>query len=197
MGRHRNFVEEEILDKAIVLFQERGFASTSPEDLVKHLGLSRSSIYATFGDKRGLLVRALKHYHGLTVAALSKIVAENKDPRTGIEQIFEMSVQGCYHPGAPSGCFMVNSIIEFVPEDAGPLEFIQDSYKECRNALVYFLDMGVEKAPSYAKFDTSVIADYLINAISGMVVSAKAGMSEKDCRSMVKATLSFMPEIKI
>ncbi|MFP3594326.1 TetR/AcrR family transcriptional regulator [Chryseobacterium sp. SIMBA_038] len=190
MGRNKNFIEEEILDKAIVVFQERGFTATSPEELVKHLGLSRSSLYSTFGDKRALLIRSLNRYHELTGEALNKIKIDNIDPTQGIEQVFELAIQGCYHPGKPNGCFLVNSIIEFSPEDNGPLEIVQESYRECRDALVHFIEIRKNTSLSFKNIDVEITADYLINAISGMVVSAKAGMDEKACRLMVKKTLS-------
>jgi TetR/AcrR family transcriptional repressor of nem operon len=191
MGRNKNFIEEEILDKAIVVFQERGYTATSPEELVKHLGLSRSSLYSTFGDKRALLIRSLNRYHELTREALNKIKKDNTDSVQGIEQVFEMAIQGCYHPGKPSGCFLVNSIIEFNPVDNGPLQIVRESYQECRDALVHFINIGKNSISSFKNMDTEVTADYLMNAISGMVVSAKAGMDEKACRLMVKKTLSL------
>jgi len=36
------------------------------------------------------------------------------------------------------------------------------------------------------------LVDYLLNTISGMVISAKAGMEENACRRMVEQTLSFL-----
>jgi TetR/AcrR family transcriptional repressor of nem operon len=145
MGRNKNFIEEETLDKAIVLFQLQGYRSTTPEDLVNFLGLSRSSLYATFGDKRELLIKALKRYRQLTGDALKKIMEEHTEPIKGIEKIFDVSIEGCYHPGMPSGCFLVNSIIEFGPEDNDALAIVQDSYQDCRNALLYFIRLSEKK----------------------------------------------------
>jgi TetR/AcrR family transcriptional repressor of nem operon len=189
MGRNKNFIEEEALDKAIEVFQTQGFRATSPEELVKVMGLSRSSMYATFGDKQGLLLKALHRYRQLTGNSLDKIMAETTDPIDGIEKVFDLSVAGCYHPGAPSGCFLVNSIIEFGPEDADALKIVKDSYDDCRNALLHFIKLG-QKNKAFKKLDAETMADYLLNTISGMVVSAKAGLDESACRRVVQQTLS-------
>ncbi|MNK28401.1 HTH-type transcriptional repressor ComR [compost metagenome] len=191
MGRNRNFIEEEILDKAIVLFQEQGYNNTSPEQLVKVLGLSRSSLYSTFGDKRGLLMGALRRYQQLTAVALKNITSENMEPIEGVHRIFDVSIKGCYYPGMPGGCFLVNSIIEFGPEENGPLEIVQESYKDCRDALLHFLKLAKKSNPKYKDLDTGITADYLINAISGIAVSAKAGMDEPTCRRMADLNLSI------
>lgn len=191
MGRNKNFIEDETLDKAIVLFQLQGFRTTSPQELVKFLGLSRSSIYATFGDKRGLLIKALNRYRQLTKDSLEKIIEDNKDPVKGIEKIFDVSVAGCYHPGMPSGCFMVNSIIEFGPEDSDALQIVRDSYADCRNALLYFIKLAKKNVASFKELNVETTTDYLMNTISGIVVSAKAGLDEPACRRLVKQTLSI------
>jgi TetR/AcrR family transcriptional repressor of nem operon len=190
MGRNKNFIEEEALDKAIEVFQIQGFRATSPEELVKVMGLSRSSMYATFGDKQGLLLKALHRYRQLTRDSLDKIMTETSGPIDGIEKIFDLSVAGCYHPGAPSGCFLVNSIIEFGPEDADALKIVKDSYDDCRNALLHFITLGQKNKALSKKLDADTMADYLMNTISGMVVSAKAGLDESACRRVVQQTLS-------
>jgi len=194
MGRNRNFIEEEILDKAIMLFQQQGYSNTSPEQLVKALGLSRSSLYSTFGDKRGLLIRALRRYQQLTAEVLENIKSENVEPLEGISRIFDVSIKGCYYPGMPGGCFLVNSIIEFGPEDNGPLEIVQESYMDCRAALLHFLTSAKKNNPKYKSLITETAADYLINAISGIAVSAKAGMNESTCRRMAELNLSIFPK---
>ena len=48
MPRKKTFTIEFALDKAMELFWERGYQSTSMREIADHLGLSRSSIYATF-----------------------------------------------------------------------------------------------------------------------------------------------------
>jgi TetR/AcrR family transcriptional repressor of nem operon len=192
MGRTKNFIEEETLDKAIELFQLQGYRTTSPEELVKFLGISRSSMYATFGDKRGLLIKALNRYRQLTADSLEKITAESKGPVDGIERIFDISVEGCYHPGVPSGCFLVNSIIEFGPEDGEALQIIKDSYEDCRSALLHFVKMGKKNTPAFKNLNVQTTTDYLMNAITGIVVSAKVGMDELACRRLVKQTLSVL-----
>ncbi|CAM3441730.1 TetR/AcrR family transcriptional regulator [Sphingobacterium prati] len=192
MGRKKNFIEEDILDRSIVLFQQLGYHATSPEELVNHLKISRSSLYATFGDKRGLLIRALHRYSKLTTDALEQIRRNAKNPRDGISKIFDLAVKGCYHPGMPNGCFLVNSIIEFGPHDEQALQIIQQSYNDSRYAIFHFLEMLKNSSPSHSDLDVETITDYLVNTMSGMVVSTKAGMDEEACRKMIEQTLSIL-----
>ena len=59
MARQKEFDLEEVLDKAVALFRQRGYAATGVEDLVSYLGIGRGSLYATFGSKHGLYLAAL------------------------------------------------------------------------------------------------------------------------------------------
>ena len=61
MGRTKTFSVEAALDQAIVLFSQRGYSGASMQTISDRLGISRSSIYATFGDKLRLLEQPRVH----------------------------------------------------------------------------------------------------------------------------------------
>ena len=62
MSRPRTFDEDQVLEGAVDLFHERGFAGVSVPDIVDRLGICRQSLYAAFGDKRGLYLKALARW---------------------------------------------------------------------------------------------------------------------------------------
>ncbi|OUS31149.1 TetR family transcriptional regulator, partial ['Osedax' symbiont bacterium Rs2_46_30_T18] len=62
MARKKNFDPEAILLLAVELFWQKGYANTSLNDLVEHLGINRFSLYSTFGDKKNLYHQALNYY---------------------------------------------------------------------------------------------------------------------------------------
>ncbi|MFE5588533.1 helix-turn-helix domain-containing protein, partial [Kitasatospora sp. NPDC056531] len=59
MARTKEFDPDAALQAALELFWRRGYEATSMADLVEGLGIARASIYATFGSKRELYLRAL------------------------------------------------------------------------------------------------------------------------------------------
>ena len=62
MPRTKEFDEAEVLDRALELFRARGYQQTSFSDLTTELGVSRQSIYDTYGDKHALFHAALQNY---------------------------------------------------------------------------------------------------------------------------------------
>ena len=67
------------------LFWRKGYAATSVEDLVSALHLSRSSFYATFGDKRSLFLEALKLYSERVISRTARTLSEAPSTLTRID----------------------------------------------------------------------------------------------------------------
>ena len=70
MARQKEFDREEALDRAMAAFWSKGYAATSIEDLVAHMGIQRGSLYGTFGDKRRLFLAALDRYQRVVAREL-------------------------------------------------------------------------------------------------------------------------------
>src|SRR6201996_4241012 len=61
-GRPRSFDETWALEKATQVFWSKGYDGVTSDDLVAGMGVGRPSLYAVFGDKRTIFLRALKAY---------------------------------------------------------------------------------------------------------------------------------------
>ncbi|POX82816.1 TetR family transcriptional regulator [Mycobacterium kansasii] len=110
-GRPREFN----LDAATAALERalwsRGFRSTSVEQLAAEAGLSLSSLYAAFGSKQGVLAAALARYE----CEMSGILGELESGARGLPDIerFVDRVRAVLEtPASPTGCFMVNTMVE-------------------------------------------------------------------------------------
>lgn len=79
MPRPIQYELNDVLDRAMGVFWKLGYASCSMQVLVDATGLSRQSIYNTFGDKDGLFREVIKHYRALIQAQCSALHAEDAD----------------------------------------------------------------------------------------------------------------------
>src|SRR2546423_15055115 len=62
MGRHKQFVPEDVVDCVMDVFWNNGYAATSPRALADAAGIGVSSLYNAFGSKHDLFLRALRRY---------------------------------------------------------------------------------------------------------------------------------------
>ena len=65
MARPKAFDEDTALMRAMELFWEQGYAGASLTQLTASMGISRQSLYDTYGDKHGLFLKALDRYCAL------------------------------------------------------------------------------------------------------------------------------------
>ena len=114
MPRQKEFDEAEVLDQALELFRARGFKHTSFADLVDELGVSRQSLYDTYGDKQTLYQSALKRYLDSGIDRMRRKLADPAPVRTVLAALFEGMIDGQCANGSP-GCLMVNSMVELAP----------------------------------------------------------------------------------
>ncbi len=74
MGRHKEFCVEYALGRALEVFWRHGYEGASLTDLTAAMGITRPSLYATYGNKETLFRKALDlydaRYMGFAFAAL-------------------------------------------------------------------------------------------------------------------------------
>src|SRR5215469_9391091 len=87
MARPKTFNPDRALDKAMRLFWRSGYENTSLEALMKEMGIARQSLYDTFGDKRGLYMKALAHYRDQTNAEMQKMLQEIPSVQGGFRKL--------------------------------------------------------------------------------------------------------------
>lgn len=62
IGRPREFDADEALERAMRVFWEQGYEGASLSDLTAAMGITRTSMYAAFGNKEDLFRKVLARY---------------------------------------------------------------------------------------------------------------------------------------
>lgn len=88
-ARHQ-LVAEEIREQAVRLFSERGFASTSLQDVAQAIGISRTALYHYISSKEQLLVEAVE---GLTAGTAKALVTVESDTALTPPQKIENAIR--------------------------------------------------------------------------------------------------------
>jgi TetR/AcrR family transcriptional repressor of nem operon len=117
MARPQQYDRQQALDRAKQLFWAQGYEVTSLPELLKVTGLSRSSFYAAFGDKRQLYLEALDSYAKDIVTKLD-FVRSCDDPAAAIYHYYEKMLSSDSSEPNQSGCLLVNTLVEFESVDS-------------------------------------------------------------------------------
>src|SRR5581483_3944786 len=106
-GRPRNFDELEAVEKAIQVFWSKGYDGVTIDDLVDGMGVGRPSLYAVFGDKRTLFLRALKAYAEKKGAGAANALLSPQPLRDSIASFLRHVVESATEEGSAVGCLMI------------------------------------------------------------------------------------------
>ena len=173
MSRTKEFDEAEVLDQALELFRARGFKHTSFSDLVDELGVSRQSLYDTYGDKQTLYQTALKRYLDRSLDGLRRKLDDPAPIRQVFGQLFEGMIAAQCDCGSP-GCFMVNSMVELSPHDADTRALAQTHAREIEGLFASRLSAAQRKGEIAKSKDPVALARFFYHTILGLAVSSRA-----------------------
>ena len=119
-GRPRAFDEDAVLESVMQSFWRHGFENTTFENLVADTGLSRSSLYNTFGGKDELFKRAFDRYAELEESAFFNSL---NDAKTGPKNLRAL-VQTFREPVDPNGksCLMLKTTLGNAADESSNLQ---------------------------------------------------------------------------
>ena len=97
----------------MLLFWRQGYEATSIRDLIGAMGISSSSMYEVFGDKRGIFLAALARYCEIERESIAQMAAGAPTPYQFIENLFA-SVETVVHTdsGTHNGSLVFNTMVE-------------------------------------------------------------------------------------
>ena len=117
-GRPRSFDTEAVVERAMDVFWSRGYHATALPDLLRATKLSRGSLYAAFGDKHSLFLRALDRYIADAMTRMDIELAPHKEPVDGLRAFLAGYVNRMSGANGRRGCLLVATAMELAGQDA-------------------------------------------------------------------------------
>ena len=192
MARPREFDEEAALRKAMEAFWRNGFDATSLTDLTDAMDMSRSSLYAAFGDKDRLFARALDLYMAEISAERVKILRTAPSAREGIRDFLEHHIRVALDPKTPPGCMFVNTAVEVdaVPTDVAERVTTRAAMGE--TAVRELLERSQEGGELNRSKDTHSLALMIVAASYGIHVMARMHADRPKLQAVADAALQAL-----
>lgn len=192
MARPRAFDEEQALRKAMEIFWSKGFEATSLTDLTEAMGLSKSSLYAAFGDKDALFARALDLYVAEISAERVRILRTARTAREGIRNYFEHHIRVALDPRTPPGCLFVNSAVEVDRLAEETAQRLGARAKTGETAVRELLDRAQKAGEIPRAKDTRGMALMIIAVSHGLHVMARMHADRKKLQAAAETALESL-----
>jgi len=186
MARPLEFDRNEALTCAVDAFWRDGYGTLSANDLASEMGVAKSSLYNTFGTKRGLLTEALSHYANSRASAVRSKLGK---PHT-YARLRAMLLEIAKSNDEGRGCLLVNTAVELGPHDEGVQKLVKAGFESMQHSFEEVIRAGQESGNIDPQVDPREKALVLVAGIAGLRVLAKGGFTKDQLAPFVKTLLA-------
>jgi len=177
MARPRNFTEDDVVAKAADLFWAQGYRRTTPKQLTEATGLSKGSLYNTFGSKAGLFARSIDRYVDEQKHHVAAMLS-GPDLEQVLRSLYATIIATSLPPelgGAGRTCLMCTATIETDASEPELVAHVQAAAATMVGVFRERLERAQADGQVSPRHDASALAWFLYNTNMGMVVLARAG----------------------
>lgn len=175
-----------IISKSAELFNQKGYAGSSIQDIMKVTGLSKGGIYRTFSGKDEIAVKAFE-YAGRILMEQFEGAAE--EAVSAIDKI--MAVCGVHsdpvnNPPIEGGCPLLNTAVE---ADDGYLplrEKTMAAHGRFVSLIQNILDNGIGHGELRSDMDTAALASFIVSSLEGGVMASRLTRDNKHVEFVIQ-----------
>ncbi|HLG41352.1 MAG TPA: TetR/AcrR family transcriptional regulator [Chitinophagaceae bacterium] len=192
MPKTKQFDEIVVLDKARDVFWKKGYNGTSIDDLVQATGLSRSSIYDSFGDKHGLYIKALKQYQQSQRQMMLEGMPANLTAKKKITWLFQNNIAESLGDRQRKGCFILNTTTELANVDSSLNSFVNTHLEAMEELLLTLIREGQAAGDIGKKFTARALARNLFSSLNGLKIIGQTRPHKQILEDIAKVALSVL-----
>jgi AcrR family transcriptional regulator len=172
-GRPRSFDEDQALEKATQVFRSKGYDGVTIDDLVAGMGVGRPSLYAVFGDKRTIFLRALRAYAEAKGARAAKALFSPPALRDALASFLGNAVAIATEEGSAPGCLLI--CVAPLVDDAEVRQFLKDAAAGAIALLERRFRDAISAGEIPSDFPVAVRASQVLDLGRGLTMRAQMG----------------------
>lgn len=157
---------DELLDAALRIFAERGYANTRLEDIAAEVGVTKGTIYHYFETKEDLLRKAIENKHDRVFLPLEKVLRERKGPVSATIRLF---LRRAFGQGDPTSVSVLTLLVQGLSREVPKVyhRWLESGPARAWQILAELIDEGKAAGEFRKDVDSDVVARV---AISGLIL---------------------------
>ena len=189
MARPREFDEEAALERALDVFWTRGYEATSVDDLCEVTGLSRSSLYATFGGKRELLLKTVDRYSDRRTPIIAAALVRHVAVRDAVAALLKDFIDQIVAGTGRRGCFLGNCAAELPRNDRPAMARVRAGMARTEATFRAALARAKAQDELPPGADVDALARFLTAGIQGLRLVGKVNPDRKTLEDIAATIL--------
>jgi AcrR family transcriptional regulator len=193
-GRPRAYDPQTALQQALGVFWNTGYSGASLDSIATAAGMNRPSLYAAFGDKHALYIKALEQYWESASAAMQEALTDK-------DLTLEQALMGFYEgqlsiyfsgEGQPRGCFAIGTATTEAVEDSAIREVLADRLSRLDADLETRLRAAVSAGELKDDVDPAALAVLASSLLHSISIRARAGTSRTELTELARNAVNVM-----
>ncbi|MCB9797176.1 MAG: TetR/AcrR family transcriptional regulator [Alphaproteobacteria bacterium] len=193
-GRPRSFDEPEVRARMMQLFWEKGYSATSLNDLCEATGLTRPSLYNSFGPKQEMYLAALDLFTARMRERVLAAVGGAGSLEEALAALF-LGVMALYYEaneGEPLGCMLFGTAVVEAPSHPEIREALQARIARVEAMLrAVFARFQPEACPEAAQLGAQLAGATL----QSIAIRARAGFPREDLTRFARASAAALARL--
>ena len=187
-GRPRAYDPQIALQQALGVFWNTGYSGASLDSIASAAGMNRPSLYAAFGDKHALYIKALEQYWEFAAASMHEALTnEALTLRQALTQFYEGQLSIYFSgDGQPRGCFAIGTATTEAVEDPEIREVLSDRLSRLDADLEARLRVAIDKGELKDDVDAAALAVLASSLLHSISIRARAGKSREELTGLAR-----------
>jgi TetR/AcrR family transcriptional repressor of nem operon len=177
------------VERAMGVFWSRGYHGTALPDLLHATKLSRGSLYAAFGDKHSLFLRALDRYIADAVTRMDLELTSPREPIDGLRGFLAGYVDRTSGANGRRGCLLVATAMELAGQDAEVGRRVAGFFKTMEARVADALSRAKTMGKLADGVEPSSAAKILVCFVEGLRVIGKTAPARTTSQATADALL--------
>jgi AcrR family transcriptional regulator len=187
-GRPRAYDPQTALQQALGVFWNTGYSGASLDSIATAAGMNRPSLYAAFGDKHALYIKALDQYWDTAHTAMQAALTDNSLTLAQALTGFYEGQLAIYFSGdgQPRGCFAIGTATTEAVEDPEIRNVLSARLNQLDADLEARLQTAIEAGELKPDSDLSALAVIASSLLHSISIRARAGKSREELAAIVR-----------
>ncbi|MEU8893476.1 TetR/AcrR family transcriptional regulator [Streptomyces sp. NPDC048442] len=192
MARPKQFDPEAAVSQAMEVFWKKGYAATTPQDLVDALGIGKGSLYNAFGSKHALFVLALRRYRDGQSLALVELLDGSGPVKPRLRGALKLLAEMDLDDPDRRGCMAVNAATELAGADQLATELVRRMFDRTESAFQAVIEEGQRSGEIDPGRDAAALGSMLLGILVGSRVLARVAEGPERLARVIDATIDSL-----
>jgi TetR/AcrR family transcriptional regulator, copper-responsive repressor len=186
-GRPRAYDAQAALKRAADEFWQTGYSGTSLDRIAAATGMNPPSLYAAFGNKHAIYLKALSRYWEIALAATREALAEDRPLREALMLAYEAALSIYFSGrGRARGCFVLGTAVAEAVDDTDIRNSVAAGLRATDADFEARLRRARDKGELKPSADPAALAVLASATMHTIAVRARAGMPRSELREIAQ-----------